>query len=89
MVLCFCIESCSLCSAAFTNCCFDSQAKPFFNNATPTESGALPLLVAVLKDGSAAEKEHAAGALWHLAHDSGIKIILRELGKALSFPALF
>ncbi len=48
-----------------------------------TESGALPLLVSLLKDGSEAEKEHAAGALWHLAHESGIKIVLRELGEVV------
>ena len=42
----------------------------------------MPLLVGVLKDGSDAEKEHSAGALWHLAHDSTIKIALRELGEA-------
>jgi hypothetical protein len=52
------------------------------------ESGALPLLVSLLKDGSEAEKEHAAGALWHLAHDSGIKIVLRELGEVVFVCAL-
>jgi hypothetical protein len=59
------------------------------NSPSSTESGALPLLVALLKDGSAAEKEHAAGTMWHLAHDSGIKIALRELGKAPTFPVFF
>ena len=44
--------------------------------------------VAALKDGSEAEKEHAAGALWHLAHDSGIKIVLRELGEVVFVCAL-
>ncbi len=52
------------------------------------ESGALPLLVSLLKDGCEAEKEHAAGALWHLAHESGIKIVLRELGEVVFVDAL-
>lgn len=64
--------------------------KLFFTSSS--ECGALPLLVGVLKDGSDAEKEHSAGALWHLAHEFTIKIALRELGEArgmLSSIALF
>ncbi len=58
------------------------------NKSAIKESGALPMLVSILKDGGDAEREHSAGALWHLAHDSGIKITLRELGVFVPLVAL-
>lgn len=58
------------------------------NKSAIKESGALPMLVGILKDGGNAEREHSAGALWHLAHDSAIKIALRELGVFAPLVAL-
>ena len=58
------------------------------NKAAIKDSGALPMLVALLKEGTETEQEHAAGALWHLSHDAGMKIALRDLGAFAPLVAL-
>ena len=50
------------------------------NKVVITKAGGIPPLVALVRDGTALQKEHAAGALWNLAGDTDNRVAIAQAG---------